>query len=528
MAAITPIAQNLFRLYGHSLSRAQERHFTSQFPESATLDAIAFLLHQSGVNTIKLFVSEAEIVELKHPFLLLRSNPDGTMDALHYHNCTIHQLSPTLQPINALPGWLANNHHIEILAFDGEALQKAAIPKAPIRNRTKQILLRGAVLLLAVLLTAWTMRMPPMSLYNWVPASASLLVAFISVVLILKEIGLADNYTRPFCGKANYLGCSQLITSPLAANKWGISWSAAGLAHAATLPAYIIVKGPSADLLLMFTLLWQVPAIITATILLYKMWKLRTFCKLCLLVHTINFISFATVATLFSVSPEQYWTTLSLHSLLVFAGTALLTGWLVLTFYHALRTQKKLTAANTRSTDLTYGLLQHDAAADEAILQQLLQTCQPLPLYAETPGDERHPLLMVVSLHCTHCARLLQQLSNDQIKDNWKTSLLIAVDEQTPATGTKTLLTRLLQTEANPADRIRLLQDWYYTPDLTGTDEAALNVLDYPFCISSSKMLIEQLPGIFIAGKKLPHPLGADTLALALFTRLQQLEAQEE
>lgn len=527
MAAITKIVHNLLLLYGHHLPGNPERRMNSPVPETEPLHTIAYLLHQSGVSSIRLFINKTDIPQLNHPFLLLRTTATGTLEALHYKNGNAHILTPALQQTTDIDDWIKENQQAEILAFDGDALQTATLPAAAPRSMAYLLLKAGAAILLTAVLCLWVVRVLSLPLYNQLISVAGLLTAFLSVIMILKETGLANNYTRPFCGKANYLGCSLLITSPLAANKWGISWAALGLTHAVTSMLYILLTDPSPVQQLMYMLLWLAPAIVTGVFLLYKMWKLRTFCKLCLLVHILNLLSFTIAFVLFMQVPDNYISIITLHNLFVFAGIALLAGWLVLALYLLLQHVKKLSAAYAQVKDLSYGLLKHNPSADDALLQQLLHNYQPLPLNTAGTDEEKPSLLLVVSLHCSHCARLLQTFTAGSVTDTWLTSLLIVADASTPAAGTKELLTGLQQNTAAPEERIKLLQEWYATNELISKDEAAFDLQAYPFCIGAADNILDQLPGIFIAGKKIPSPLGTEIFDLALFTRLQQLEAQE-
>lgn len=527
MAAITEIIHNLLLLYGHPAPSRFARNIISPLPETEPLNAIAYRLHQCGVSSIRLFVDKNDILQLNHPFLLLRTTATGVLEALHYKNGNAHVLSPSTQQTTGIDNWIKENEQAEILAFDEEALQAATLPAPVPVNIAYPLLKAGGIVLLSAVLYLWVLRVMAMPLYNQVLSFTSLLTALISLILILKETGLASNYTRPFCGKANYLGCSLLITSPLAANKWGISWAALGLVHSATSMLYILILNPLPEKQLMFTLLWQTPAIVIIAFLLYKMWKLRTFCKLCISVHVLNLLGFTIAAILFSRAPDKYIPSFTSTAVLIFAGVALLAGWLVLALYLWLHHIKKSASANAQITDLAYGLLQYNPAADEALLQRLLRTYQPLPLYTAVPEEQKPSLLIVVGLHCSHCAKLVQLLTNSRITDNWFTDLLIVADANTPAVGTQALLISLQQHADKPEARIQLLQDWYSTNEFTDNDEAAFDLQQYPFCIDTAANLIDHFPGIFIAGKKIPYPLGTDIFDLALFTRMQQLEAQE-
>ncbi|MCX6319638.1 MAG: vitamin K epoxide reductase family protein [Bacteroidetes bacterium] len=527
MAAISPIVLHLLRLYGHPATPSQVQGIASPLPDTASLQAIAYFLHQCGVSTIRLFINKTELPELNHPFLLLRTTITGETEALHYHNGKAHTLSPGLEQAADLDEWMSDNQQAEVLAFDGEALQAAKLPPATPRSKAYPFLYAGGILLLIALLGLWAYRISSFPLWQQLLSVTSLFAAFISLILLLKEVGIANTYTRPFCSKTNYLGCSHLISSPLAANKWGISWAALGLTHALTPVLYLLLANPAPGLQLMSMVIWLTAAMVTMLYLIYKMWRLRTYCKLCLLVHSINLIGFVIAVVLFVQSPDTYTTLLTLQPILLFAGIALLTAWLVLSLYLLMHQIKRSAAEKAQLIDLSYGLLQHDPNADEKVLHQLLEQYHPLPLNTTDAEDEKPSLLLVVSLHCTHCAKLLLQFNTDHISEKWQTRILIVVDEHTPAAGTQTLLQALQQPTETPEDRIRLMQDWYATIDMVDKDEAAINLAEYPFCMAANRNILEHLPGIFMAGKKIPTPLGADILDLALFTRLQQLDAQE-
>ena len=328
--------------------------------------------------------------------LILREETDGIAHVFHQQKGEINVQVESLQG-----HWSGS-----VLLIDAES--EHHLPKGGASSLSKPM---NWLAVIVLLLTG-------LQLYHWGQVGIMLLPVlggmFFSVAAYLTGMGIGSKIAEQVCQSGDQKGaCSTLLQSP-SARVLGVPWSLLGVLYFGihSLLMLSAVHSPAQESILTIdALLWFSALPVLGYSLYFQFFLLRAWCRLCLLIGLMLLTGMALTSLLIPIAigevhaalPYLLWSLLFvLMVLALIAGHTLACKWITL-----------------KQDQRGYHAFLYNPAAVQARLSQSSQL-DYFPDLLALAGSESQPILQIVlSLHCSHCKRLFDDLMQ---KNTWTRS----------------------------------------------------------------------------------------------------------
>ncbi|MFN8244335.1 MAG: vitamin K epoxide reductase family protein [Ferruginibacter sp.] len=500
MPPVITILKNFFRLKHKPPPGGCIRYAFYNFPGTDTLDCIGYFLSLSGTRSMPFTGTGKELNEAAFPVFIECTDDRGQPAYFHSQGQALWQVYPQCREekkgLAAIPDGNWN-----MLAYDEAAdVTAVALPPAFRQAQMNKTILRSTAIILltagffGALLHLHTQ--PVFVLLTWLGALVNL---FLSLVLYFREQRFFEDFTRPFCGKNNYLGCSRLMQSAFSDILPGFSWASMGIIFYGALLAIPLMAPVRAGAALMGC--WLIAAVLVSVALVFTMMRIRVFCKLCLFIHAVNLLMLAVYV--WRSAGWQQWS--------YFTPAFMLNGLLALAlaafFYLVMKAFLQLSAGSREklaaSRILRPALLNSDLSADpDPHLAALFQAKTPLTVTgANEAGIE---VSLLVSMECRHCAELMEEACATLFyKDVCRVQLYFLCEEDD--WQGQVFLNQLAQeATGDPGKLFAAVRQWYRHRRYPGKQAAVSRPATAPsFCLRTDEVVFATIPAVFFDGRRI-------------------------
>ncbi|KAA5534578.1 vitamin K epoxide reductase family protein [Taibaiella lutea] len=508
-----PILNKFLGLYRKAINRQDYTRATDDYWNKDALARISFFLFQNNVSNV---ITNIEVNRLSGSSMAgIAAQTDDQGQTFYYHWENGHrQLLFSLN--HTAEGSYEFNTTARFMVYDKDALAAASFisnastvassgPKLKYSLITLSIL---AVILYADIFKSIAL---PMLLVQ----ISSLLNAAISGIILFKEHNIFNAFTEQFCNSEEYTGCNKLLHSKTSMLFGNLSLATFGTAIYFTIFLYSLLAG-SSETYIHWAITLSAVAVIASLLLIIKMIVIRTFCRLCLWIHSINLLSFLGLYLLLSAPSENAFR-INYNAVLLWVTCLIITSILLHQAIRFINVFQKEKANGDEIGSLKSALLENVLAKPEdENLQRTNALYQPLSLYFSEENDLE--LTLVLSTHCHFCAALITTIVQKNLKEKIsKLKVYLYTANEDPAD-----VKFIHDLEQAPSDEtvMALLIDWYKN-DKGHQNEASARAISEKalpaFCLPKQDLPYAELPAVFINDIFIPHIFSAADLEKLLY-----------
>lgn len=353
----------------------------------------------------------------------------------------------------------------------------------------------------------------------------------VSLVLVIRSLGISNHLVDKLCD-SKQLSCNAVLFSP-ASRFGGISWSDVGLIYFASQFLILITSlqfGLSSNFILLSVM--GITGVFFTPFSIYYQWKLRSWCRLCLIINTLIWIQAAVFIAMLQhieniqITAGSLWYCFLIIAFLEFA-------WMFI-LQPLAKVNQGLTANNLsllqvkRNTQAFLAVLQQQHRVDTSPLTNEIQIGNALSNWQ---------IIVACNPYCTPCAQTHFKL--DELLEKYPDigiSLRFVIPSNTDDIRSKVVIRILQHIMASsgviipPCEFARMIMhEWFSIMDLqkfsttfpdNGYDPSALITAHEKWSNDSD---IRFTPTIFLNGYELPRQYNVDDL-LYLLPGLREME----
>lgn len=508
------IAGKLLRLYDKPRDIIPDQQGSGDFWSTDVLLQLSFLLYRINITSAVSRLPPEAVARAPFAGITEQTDQLGQTFYYHWHNGTktlLHAKQYTDE--GAYPPGVP----VAFLAYDADALRETNGVGTGSRkkNRFARLYLPALILLPLLLLTTGLLRHTALVLIAL--QLGCLVNGFLATVLLFKERNVQNSFTERFCAATSYTGCNKLIHDGASRLLGSVTLAQLGTGLYTGLFIFSLLLTFRQDTDTSFLFFIPAAAVASSLLLVLKMMRLRTYCRLCLWIHTVNLLLLLSWGLLQRPFGQVWWPgDPSLVWTCLVAGLALGAGALYAIICYTDLLQKGI-AARSQVRSLKYELLKAvlQAGKDER-LALTLEHRTPLPIRL---GEEGPDLAMILSLHCRFCADLVRALLQPELAGKFG-RLQLYLFLNTP--GAESLQLAAALEQATEDRRLPLLHQWYehtVRPHSGGYNGTAAPVeASLPaYCLRQQELPYEELPAVFINGVRLPQSYSAEDFEVLSF-----------
>jgi hypothetical protein len=504
------ILKKFLGLYQKKISSADFSLATNDCWNKNALSRISFFLFQNNISNV---LTSIEIDQLPTSSLAgIAAQTDDLGQDFYYHWENGQQYL-LFSRNHTAEGTYQFNNIARFMVYDKEALTATSFNDTPaiFSGSLKPVLL--VLFLLFAIVCADVLK--GISLPMLLVQLSGLLNVVITGIILFKEHSIFNAFTERFCNSETYTGCNKLLHSKASMVFGKLSLATLGTVLYFALLLYSLLA-TTAESYLHWAIILAAGAMVVSLLLVIKMMVIRTYCRLCLWIHGINFLTFLSLYLFvpfpltdvfsFNYNPALVW--------LISFITASLVLFVAIRFMDALQ-------KNNASMDEIGGL---KATLLESVLlkakDENLQRANELYKPLSFPFSEECDLILtlVLSTHCRFCAELTATIARQNLATKIsKLEVYLYVD--TEDTAVSTFLENLEHAPSNEGTLTQLME-WYEEDRGHQNEAQARHTDEMPlpaFCLPKQALPYAELPAVFINGIFIPHVFGAADLEKLLY-----------